>query len=427
MHLKILTVVYSLAKGGTQRVAQNFASAYAKLGNDSRVLFTSEGGIRKFVLEQIDIPVYSLSDSSHLDLICDWNPGLVHLHSHGLSTSDVDLIRFLLPSATLIETNVFSTPSPWIRHIEKSYQLSYWCQWLYKSRLLAPAPFSIIPNAVDTDSFEFVGNSRVVSFRSFHKISSEDQVIGRVGQSYDGKWSPQLITVFERLKKKHPKLKLLLVNLPPSLLAKARMSPYFVDIIVIDQLSDDSSLNDCYSSIDVFVHIAEQGESFGMVLAESLLCRTPVVTLATPWCDNSQGEVVGNGLGGYVAVNINALVEYVHLLLINPELRSHLGRSGRNRIVELYDSRKVASSVLNSISFMPELIDTRVAAPSLDKIPSPFELMRNTQGRLGFFSKLVLLSNKRFWLLKYTTGYERSFKLVPILLNFVARRLFRLL
>ena len=41
--------------------------------------------------------------------------------------------------------------------------------------------------------------------------------------------------------------------------------------------------------MDVFAHSAQQGESFGYVLAEAALCEIPIVTMATPWADDSQG------------------------------------------------------------------------------------------------------------------------------------------
>ena len=53
-------------------------------------------------------------------------------------------------------------------------------------------------------------------------------------------------------------------------------------MIDIAFLKDDKELSNCYSAIDIFVHAANQGESFGMVLAEAQLCQTPIITLSTP-------------------------------------------------------------------------------------------------------------------------------------------------
>ena len=115
-----------------------------------------------------------------------------------------------------------------------------------------------------------------------------DLVLGRIGQSYEGKWSSIIVEVFEEIRDNVPNLKLLLVNPPPLILKHSHKSRYNADIVIIDRLDGDASLSDCYSSIDVFVLVAKQGESFGMVLSESLLCETPVITLSTPWADNSQ-------------------------------------------------------------------------------------------------------------------------------------------
>jgi glycosyltransferase involved in cell wall biosynthesis len=427
MSLKILTIVYSLAKGGTERAAQNFATGYAALGVDSRVLFTEHDGIRRTILEDSSIPVYSLREPFHLELIRKWEPCLVHLHSHGLSTFDFQCIRVLLPSAMFVETSVFSVPSPWIRDIDMSFQLTHWCQWLYKTRSLAICPAGVIPNPVDTHSFSYAGLERVRRFKFRYGISIDDPVIGRIGQAYNGKWSPMLINIFDRLKALHPRLKLILVNPPSPIIARAKASPHSVDIICIEELSDDTSLQDCYSSIDVFIHIADQGESFGMVLAESLLCETPVVTLATPWHDNSQGEVVGNGVGGYLAANANTFASLVDKLLVDPDLRSRLGRAGRKRIIELFDSRTVASNALNLIGLNVGSDRFQASIPLGFTQSTPYQLMANIEGKIDFFSRWILLSERHFFLLRYTTGYESPIWLFPAVFKMIVARLQRFL
>lgn len=55
--MKILTVVYSLGKGGTERAAQNFAFGYSDIGysdigHDSRFLYTRIDGVRREYLEK---------------------------------------------------------------------------------------------------------------------------------------------------------------------------------------------------------------------------------------------------------------------------------------------------------------------------------------------------------------------------------------
>lgn len=97
----------------------------------------------------------------------------------------------------------------------------------------------------------------------------------------------------------------------------------------------------------MFLHIANQGESFGMVLAESLLCETPIITLNTPWRDNSQCEVVGKG--GICVNTINDFYKEMIKLYNNKSLRDKLGENGREYIINKYDYLLVAKDSINAI------------------------------------------------------------------------------
>ena len=64
--MKILTVVYNLEKGGTQRVAQIFAEAYHELGYDSRILSLYGLGCRYDEIRDI---LYVWNTLSHANLL----------------------------------------------------------------------------------------------------------------------------------------------------------------------------------------------------------------------------------------------------------------------------------------------------------------------------------------------------------------------
>lgn len=73
-----------------------------------------------------------------------------------------------------------------------------------------------------------------------------------------------------------------------------------------------------------------------MVIAESLLCQTPVVALATPWDDNSQGEVVGHEIGGIFANTPSDIRKAIKLLANDKQKRIQYGARGRKRIINHY-------------------------------------------------------------------------------------------
>jgi glycosyltransferase involved in cell wall biosynthesis len=345
--VKLLTAVCTLDKGGTQRAAQNFAEAYRALGHDSRVVYTIEGGARASELVDRGVPVYDLGNAGDRARLAAWDPELLHLHSHRVSEEAFRALRALGPRAPVVETNVFSIPSPWAGELRASFQLAGWCQFLYQQRCRGAHPSVVVPYPVRCDGFRPVSEQDRLAFRERWGLGPEHRVLGRVGQAFNSKWSPWLLAVFEELRRGDPLLRLLMVNPPPEMLARLELSPYRDDVVVIDELRGDEILSACYCAMDVFLHISRWGESFGMVLAESLLCETPVVTLATPWADNAQGEVVGDGEGGRVARRVSQLAPLVRQLLDDPNQRVAMGRRGRERILERFDYLLVARTALD--------------------------------------------------------------------------------
>jgi glycosyltransferase involved in cell wall biosynthesis len=395
--MKILTVVYSFGKGGTERAAQNFAAGYSALGCDSRILCTRLDGPRKETLKQQGIPVYLLEKSSDCKEIRAWRPEVVHIHSHGILLGEFNKVHSLCYEAKFVETNVFSEPSPWSEHLLISYQLSQWCNWLFSSRSNHRYRSEILPYPVDTGAFYRSSLERRSRFRSKHGLHDSDIVIGRVGQNFEGKWSTVLIDIFEEIREKTPSLKLLLVNPPPRILKRAGRSRFSANIVHIGSLDNDIDLADCYSAMDIFVLIAEQGESFGMVISESLLCETPVVTMATPWADNSQGEVVGNCIGGYVAATKHQLRGLIEELLFDEMSRVKMGRAGRERTINMFDYIAVSKKSI-------DLINSSEYQAS--NIRSPSELIKESIGPVNAVSRMIVQSGRFSRLLKYTLGYS---------------------
>ena len=86
-----------------------------------------------------------------------------------------------------------------------------------------------------------------------------------------------------------------------------------------------------------------------MVIADSLLCETAVVSYSTPWTDNSQCEVVPNNLCGYISTNARDMVSAIEELIDNPSLRKEFGVNGRRHIINSFESMKIAQYVLDLV------------------------------------------------------------------------------
>lgn len=419
--LNILTVVVNLHKGGTQRAAQNFAEEYRRLGHDSRVLALAGGGPRQAELESAGVPCWIGADEPTLRQISDWSPRIIHLHTVYLDEHVIRSLKRLCPDSLLLETNVFSVPTPWQDLVDVSLQLSRWCDWLYHRRTVSPPRTAVVPYPVICDRFHRASEACIYDFRQRHGLAREHFVIGRVGQSYDRKWSPLLLDAFETLRNHNPLARLLLVNPPESIMRRCKESRFSPDIVVIDHITQDQEMSAAYSAMDVFAHAADQGESFGLVLAETLLCETPVVTMSTPWEDNSQCEVVGNMAGGFVATTRRGFYRALFALHDDPELCRRLGAQGRARILETYDARRIAAQAIDA-AFDRLPADSRIE-------PSQPEILRIYRDAFDTPTTFMCLSVGRLphlQIARYLSGYQTWGALIVRVWNSLLCRLGRL-
>jgi glycosyltransferase involved in cell wall biosynthesis len=396
--IKILTVVSSLGIGGTERAAQNFAFGYFDIGYDSRLLFTSHDGVRRQYLEKKGISVYNVIDKHSQTELEHWKPDLVHIHSHGLTTEVFSKLKKLFPSAKFIETNVFSIPSPWNNEIDISFQLSSWCLWRYKNHWrYAGENIAVAANPIICNDFiqsESEKQIKSKSVRYNHGIPENAFVLGRIGQPNIGNWSTWIIDIFESLHKSKFAPYLLLISPPHELIERASNSDYRNYIIIVETVYNDKNLKSYYSAINLFLHIANIGESFGYVNAESILSGVPVLTMATPWFGNSQIEVVHNEICGYVFHRKTTAKKIIEKFI--------------SKKVS-YDMAKGADSIFirfNYLNVCRDILDTIYHKKSQQIIHSPpMHLIRRSYDKPKLLVMLFLWLNLPA-LTRYASGYE---------------------
>lgn len=299
-----------------------------------------KGGERAENLRQLGIEVmYSYSELHELKN-SGWTPDVIHLHSLRVSMEAFMLIHNLFPGARIYEQNVFCTPTKFTPYLSSSLQLSQWCLWYY-SQFPSTKRVSktILPNAINVSNFYPCSLVEREDTRRSYGIAPDDFVLLRVGQPYNGKWNHKIIDVFIDFHKKYPRALLWLVGASPSVVHKISRLPnksVKSRILLTDKLIGDEKLRLCYGASDVFLHMARIGETFGIVLAEAILCGLPVVTHQTPYSENSQAEVVGHLRGGLVANRYGGIIAALERLYLEPEFGKKLAITGAAVIKERY-------------------------------------------------------------------------------------------
>ena len=348
--MRVLSVVYDLDIGGTQRAAVDFANAYHALGHESALLALDDSGSRrKDLLPQVSL----VSTSQVLDAGISPQPDLIHIHGHGVSYDLVRELRERYPDSLLVEQNVFAKVNPWNAFLDRTFLFSDWCLSQYEREPNRKAATALVPNPIEPANFFPDALSRQ-QFRHRLGIPEGAFVVGRVGQPLIGKWSVTLLRAFESLLAENTDAWLLLVGPPREILEAVESSIAKARTVVVERVEEDSELRGLYNAMDLLGHVASQGETFGYVLVEAALCGVPAITLSTPWADNSQGEIVGHEVGGLVATTTRGFVRAMRKMANQPELRHRYGTSARESALARFDSVTVAKSALDVVAIRKE-------------------------------------------------------------------------
>jgi glycosyltransferase involved in cell wall biosynthesis len=126
------------------------------------------------------------------------------------------------------------------------------------------------------------------------------------------------------------------------------------EVTLLGSLAEDVYLSEMRAA-DVFV-LASDAEPMGVVYMEAMACERPTIGTAA----GGVGEIIADGIDGLLVPPQDpaALAEALGRLIDNPELRERLGRAGRGRVVEHFDSRKWAAVLLERIKGVAEFSGT---------------------------------------------------------------------
>lgn len=116
-----------------------------------------------------------------------------------------------------------------------------------------------------------------IDFRRQHDIPEDALVFGRIGRADDAIHDPIGILAFERVVEKYPDIHYAIVS--PSDLLRAYVSEKKIpNVHLIDPIYDEKMVWIFHTSIDILAHFRSDGETFGLNIAESMICGNPIIS-----------------------------------------------------------------------------------------------------------------------------------------------------
>jgi len=202
-----------------------------------------------------------------------------------------------------------------------------------------PDQIFVLHNGIDLSSFQHeIQHSN--HFLKQYKWPSQSIVLGMTGQMIEAKGHLDLIEATQLLCKDYPNVRLAIGG--------KQEGPFYQRLILEVEnrgLSDtvvfsgwQEDIRDFYSSIDIFILPSRHDEGFGLVVAQAMTMRLPVVATRS----GGVNEVVEDRVTGFLVKkeSPSELARAISHLVQSKPLRQSMGAAGRKRIEERFDLSK---------------------------------------------------------------------------------------
>ena len=341
--IAIVTPYYYPLYGGVQEYVYHLKKEYKKLGYYVRVItgkFKKEPSIdeNEVLRAGIGVPIRINGSVGRIIMIRRgekvrqtldaYNFDIIHLQEPFVPFLSHDVIKYskAVNVATFhanFETNVFYK-------LAGAFLLPLWNRINGKIAVSPSAMSSItryfkgdieiIPNGVDTKRF----SPDVKKIGKFNDGMLNILFTGRIEKR---KGLIYLLQAFKELKKKYPKIRLIVVGKGPLMKDHVKyVNDHGIKDVCFEGFVSTEMLPRYYSTSHIYCSPALFGESFGIVLLEAMAAGLPVVAFNI----SGYNDVVSNLNDGLLAEprDTHDLYEKLEMLITSGKLRGELGRKG---------------------------------------------------------------------------------------------------
>lgn len=341
--IRVLHACNLLGIGGTEKTIQVFSKYLDRSRFEVYACGLQNGGLRVQALEDLGVPVI-VKPADITTLVRELKIDIYHIHRSG------DYEPGTLPEKQegcprIVETNVFEA----FDHVQDDLidghvfvsQFSR-DRYLSRNRQRPGVRYEAIYNPVDFD--ECSGGPR-----------SFGNTIGRCSRADDQKWHDVCLDSLPKIFRKVPGVGCVIQGATNRVKTKLEILGLSGHVKLLEPSLDVASF---YRQVDVFIHGARVGETFGCVIAEAMSNGIPVVTLSTPQRgkSNAQAELVEHKVTGFVCRFRWQYAGAVIELLKNRELRETFGKRSREKAREQFEASRLTKGLERLYT---DILDTR--------------------------------------------------------------------
>ena len=324
--------------GGTEKTLYTFCKHLDKDKFDiTAVAFGSDPASgREQALRDLGIGVIISSKERLHEHLEKLGADIFHIHRGGWADPGPITAARDAGVPVIIEHNVFGRldSSEENGMIDCHILISYSCAWRYQMMVRRPLVgprYEVLYYPLEMDLYDRFG----FDGRDF----SSHKSIGRIGRDDNTKWDFGFLEAVPKVVSVFPDLEFHVMGITPEVYDALKSWGLEKNLVVHPMTTDENKIMEFYGGISVFTHFASMGETFGLVLAEAMAARLPVVThLTPPLKDIAQAELVNSGYNGFVAVDAGMYADAVIALLSSPENARLFGQRGYEKARASYDA-----------------------------------------------------------------------------------------
>jgi glycosyltransferase involved in cell wall biosynthesis len=335
--IKVVHFTNHIGFGGTEKTIYTFLKYLDRDRFDASVAaYSVDKRIgREAAIRALGVDVRVTSPKYLGKYLADLKPDIFHIHREGGTEPEPISHAKQAGVPVVIEHNVFGRldKSPENEMIDCHIFVSYSCGWRYQmwaGHPLVGAKYQVLYNPVEV---------RAYAGHGFEKRDFTIKSIGRIGRPDDTKWEFSYLEAIPIIAKRFPDLEFHIIGITPAVEEKLKRMGVWKNVRLHPLTTDEREIMEFYGQISVLTHFASMGETFGLVLAEGMSARLPIVTHHTPAItDGAQMELVNDAYNGFIARNAEVYADAVIYLLSNPDTARQMGERGFDKAVASYEA-----------------------------------------------------------------------------------------